>query len=277
MPDLITRERALRNLASVSAPTAADYLLIDGLVAACSQAVERHCNRTFAIRAFDELHSGNDRSVLILSNLPVVSVERVATSPTPVLQIANTSAANQRAVVKVSDDGLTLMHVASGVTTTTALAFASYATLSSLAGAVNALGAGWSATVVVGHGDRATADLRATQGAFSCLDTAADLRMHVEELHDFEVDAERGYLLRRDGIFVGGVHAWRIVYSAGFATVPEPVQEACAQWVAVLYWQAKRDPNVTQESIPGVLSRSWHGDMPAMTRTLLRPYRLLRV
>lgn len=277
MPDLITRERALRNLASVSAPTAADYLLIDGLIAACSQAVERYCNRSFAMCVFDELYSGNDRAVLILRNLPIASVERVAFAPTPVLQIANTSAANQRAAVQVADDGLVLTHVASGVTTTTTLAFASVVTLSSAASAVNALGSGWSATVVTGFGDRASSDLRASQGAFACRDAAADLRMHVEELRDFEVDSPRGYLLRRDGVFTGGIHAWRVIYSAGFTTVPEPVQEACAQWVAALYWQAKRDPNVTQEAIPGALSRSWQSDLPAMTRTLLRPYRLLRL
>lgn len=274
---MITRERALRNLAALTSPTAAEHLLIDSLLAACGQAIERHCNRVFSIQPYDELYGGNDRSILCLRNIPIVSVERVAFDPTGVLQISNASQSNQRASVQVTTAGVKLTRVASGVTTLNTLAFASYATLSSLATAITALANGWSATVVPGYEDHASADLRATQGAFHAIGEPAELMLHVEALHDFEVDAERGYLMRRAGVFHGGIHHWRIVYTAGFETIPEPVQEACAEWTAALFWQSKRDPNLTHESIPGALSRSVLSDMPAMVRTLLRPYRLLRL
>jgi hypothetical protein len=50
----------------------------------------------------------------------------------------------------------------------------------------------------------------------------------------------------------GGINYWRVIYTAGYATVPEDVQEACAQWVAALFWQSKRDPGLALEQIPGV-------------------------
>lgn len=277
MPDLITRERALRNLPSLTSPTAAEYLLLDALIAACSQAIERHCNRFFAIGLHDELYHGNGRSILCLGQLPVVSVERVAHDPTAVLRVTNTSAANQRASVKITETGLSLMRVASGVTTTSTLAFSTNVTLTSLATAIAALGNGWSATVITGYESFPSTDLRATQGAFACHGLQAELRLHVQELHDFDVDAERGYLIRRDSTFEGGAQHWRVVYAAGFATIPEAVQEACAEWVAALFWQSKRDPGLTQEAVPGAVSRSFRSDMPAMVRTLLGPYRLLRL
>ncbi|HKQ88599.1 MAG TPA: hypothetical protein VJS43_17710, partial [Candidatus Acidoferrales bacterium] len=49
----------------------------------------------------------------------------------------------------------------------------------------------------------------------------------------------------------GGVHHWRVRYSAGYSAVPDDVQEACAQWVAALFWQTKRDPGLESETIPG--------------------------
>ena len=41
-----------------------------------------------------------------------------------------------------------------------------------------------------------------------------------------------------------GVNNYRVIYTAGYATVPEDVQEACAEWVAALFWQSKENPAV---------------------------------
>ncbi|MFO0966843.1 MAG: hypothetical protein U0793_14820 [Gemmataceae bacterium] len=281
--DLLTRERALRNIAGLTSPTAAEYLLIDSLIAAVSEAVERYCCRAFAVQAYDELYDGNDRPTLLLRNFPVVSVERIAYEPAPVLTVQNTSASNQRASIKVSADGVTLTRVASGVTTSDSVTFAGAATLSALATAIAAVGNGWGASVASGYDSYASADLRATQGAFNARDAAADLRIHVRELSAFDVDETRGYLRRgapgclSSPVFYGGHNFWRVLYTAGFDVVPDAVQEACAEWVAALFWQSKRDPGLTQEATVGVTSHVVLQDMPAMARTLLRPYRVIRI
>lgn len=286
MDALITRERAWRNLNNPSA-TAAENTTLDGLIAAASRGIESYCRRLFPVRQYDECYDGCASRRLLLRHYPVISVERVAYCPLAVLAVTNTLATNQRATVKVTDTGLTLTRVASGVNYTTEVAVSSNATLTALATAINALGSGWSAEVVDStSGHRASADLRAIQGAFSCHNVKAGLRLHVLELSAYEVDEARGCLLRTpdDGLalledhglgWFGGSRFWRVIYTAGYPTIPEDVQEACAQWVAALFWATKRDPGASQVATVGVSTITAHADMPPQVRGLLRPYRSL--
>lgn len=278
MANLITRARAIYNLNNRATSSDEDTTL-DALIAAVSRGIENYCWRTFAITTYDELYPGNDRRELVLRNYPLASVERVAFAPTPVLRVTNTSASNQRATVKVTATGVELIRVASGTSSTSTILFADQATLSALATAITALGNGWSATVVNAADElRASADLRALQGAFAALNVNADLKLHTSELSDFLVDAGRGCLTRASGaVWNGGAHHWRIVYRAGYSAVPEEVQEACAEWVAQLFWLTKRDPGLASESIPGASSRVPLRDVPATVKLLLAPYRNWRV
>lgn len=270
--DLITRVRALANLNNLSA-TANENTTIDLLIRAVSEAIRRYCRREFALQNHDELCDASGGPLLRLAHYPVVAVDRVATGAETVLTVTNTAAANQRATVQVTNTGLTLVRVASGTTTTdTSSTWAANATLSAVAAAVTALGNGWSATAISGHGSRAASDLRPIQGALHAKDVAAELLLHTEELGDYQVDAAKGYLHRAAG-WQEGIDNYRVLYTAGYETVPEDVQEACAQWVAALYWQAKRDPGLTQEQVPGVVSRSPFKGMPANVKALLAPHR----
>lgn len=274
MADLITRARAKYNLNNL-ATTADEDTTLDALITACSKAIRRYCRREFDSQQFDELCSGNGQPYLQLRQFPVISVARVAYEPTPVLRITNTSATNQRATVAVTSTGLTLVRVASGVVSTdSTITFAGSVTLSAVATAVNALGNGWSASVVdSSFNNRASADLRVVQGAWNAKDVNAELKIHLLELSDYEIDDKRGWLLRPSQSWLGGANYWRVIYTAGFATVPEDVQEACAEWVAALFWQSKRDPGLASERVPFVVSRTPFGRMPNGVRTLLQPYR----
>lgn len=278
MANLITRARAIYNLNN-RATSSDENTTLDALLAAVSRAVENYCWRTFAVTSYDELYPGNGLHELVLRNYPTVSIERVAFAPMPVMQVTNTSANNQRATVKVTATGVELIRVASGTPSTSTILFSDQATLSALASAVTALGNGWSASVPNAADNlRASADLRALQGAFGAMNVNANLKLHTGELSSFLVDAERGCLTRADGAcWDGGVQHWRIVYRAGFSAVPDEVQEACAEWVAQLFWQTKRDPGLASESIPGATSRTVLRDMPASVKLLLSPYRNWRV
>ncbi|MCI0456130.1 MAG: hypothetical protein L0Z62_04015 [Gemmataceae bacterium] len=277
MSDLITTTRAKYNIAQ-SSFTSDEDSTISALVAACSKAIRRFCRREFDSQTFDELYNGGGQERLLLRQLPIISVARVAYGPVGVLRITNTSASNQRATVAVTATGLTLVRVASGtVSTDTTVTWAGNATLAGVRDAVNALGNGWSASVPDGsHNNRASADLRAVQGALNALNVWDELKLHVSELASYEVDARHGWLLRGPGEGVpcwsGGADYWRVIYTAGYSTVPEDVQEACAEWVAALYWQTKRDPGLVQESAAGV-ARTPERDMPRHVRALLLPYR----
>ena len=278
MANLITRARAIYNLNN-RATTSDENTTLDALIAAVSKCMENYCWRTFSATNYDEVYPGNGRHDLILRNYPLLAVERVAFGLTPVLLVTNTSASIQRATVKVTSTGVELIRVASGVSTTSTILFADQATLSALATAITALGNGWSASVVdTTLNARASADLRALQGAYHAKDVNAELKLHVGELSSFHVNASEGTLSRGDGAtWDGGLHHWRILYRAGYSSVPDDVQEACAQWVAQLFWLTKRDPGLAAESVPQVIARTTVREMPISIKLLLDPYRNWRV
>jgi hypothetical protein len=262
--DLITSTRAKYAINQASF-TAGEDTTISALVTAVSKAVKRYCRREFDSQTFDELYNGNGDIRLVLDQYPILNVARVATGPKAVLTIKNTSPSNQRATVAVTPTGLSLLRVASGTSSTdTSVTWGTYPTLNAVAAAVNALGNGWSASVSdAAYGLWASSDLRSPQGALNARNVDAPLRVHIEDVADYEVDAARGWLLRghrgltelgsfnagREGWgWVPGVDNYRIVYTAGYTTVPEDVQEACAQWVALLFWQSKENPAVHPDS-----------------------------
>lgn len=252
MADLITTARAKQSINQASF-TSGEDTQIGSLIDAVSAAVIRYCRRDFVSATFDELYRGDGGPRLLLRQYPILSVARVATDPSVVLQVKNTdTTTNQRATASVTSTGLTLVRVASGVTTSnTSVTWAGNATLAAVADAVNALGAGWSATAIAGHTLRASADLHYPQGAFNALGTHASFKLHTTELTDYATDAQRGWLSRGDvqgvdwylPLVEGGIwhpeQEYRVLYTAGYATVPEDVQEACAQWVSALFWQTK--------------------------------------
>lgn len=284
---LITLARAKNNLGDVTTTPTEDAVL-NTLIAAVSDAIEVYCRRRFCATQYDELYDGVRRPVLALRHYPIVSVERVAYDPATVLTARNDASAVQRATVAVTSTGVTLTRVTSGVTATDTLAFADYPTLDVLVAAISGLGNGWSARVTQSRYDKwASSDLRSPRGAVAAKGVDAPLKLHVRELSDFEIAPQRGWLLRStctpwpigdEGPFwEGGRGYWRIVYTAGYATVPEDVQEACAQWVAALFWQTKRDPGLVQEHVPGAFLRVPAQGMPPAVRDLLAGYRRITI
>ena len=258
MSDLITNARARVNLPTANAtPGSPDDVAINTLITACSKQIEKYCRRTFAAAAYDELYSGTAGRILMLRNFPIVSVQSVRFRPTSVMQIRNNNTAvNQKARVWVDSTNVNWQVVASGVSSTTSAAMASYPTLGALAAQINSAGgsAGWQALVAPGYELWPTTDLYPPiQGAQNAAGVFCDLRMHAEELTGFQIDPNRGYLMRSivstdpdfvlpyDPIWPRGLLNFRVQYTAGFATIPEDVQEACAQLVATYFQMDARE------------------------------------
>src|SRR5262245_38043183 len=100
--DLITRSRAYQALQGVSGVDS----LIDTLVTAASEAIQKLCRRDFVSTSYDELYSGQGQRELILRNFPIISVESVRYRPVTVLKVTNTDATNVQARVVVISTGL---------------------------------------------------------------------------------------------------------------------------------------------------------------------------
>ena len=304
--DLITATRA-----GYALPASPNASLVSALITGCSRAIQRYCKRWFVSQDFDELYNGSADRRLLLRQYPITAVKSVRYRPVTVLKITNTLANTPQARLEVTSTGLKLTRVTSGVTTTVTngLDFAGNVKLSALAAAVNAVGSSWSAQVVGDYNEWPSADLwcpngpasdpyytPAGQGALQCVaGSFAALKMHTYELAGYQIDARHGWLLRaipytdpellhpEDLIFPAGVNNFRVQYTAGFATVPDDVQEACAEWVAALYNLSLRDPQIghqvnTDGSAKGygsldeeVLAGRRTGP-PGRVRALLAPY-----
>ncbi|HMF14943.1 MAG TPA: hypothetical protein VKE94_21655 [Gemmataceae bacterium] len=273
--DLVTLARAEQSMQNYT-PGSNDAV-VSTLITAASEAIEKYCCRHFYSRAFDELYNGTGDRRLVLREYPIQAVQSVRYRPVTVLKIQNTDQqTNQRATVAVTSTGLTLTRVASGVTTIdTSSTFAGFPTLQGLVNNVNGLGNGWTAQIVgVNPGDYGSwpsADLYVppsygdgvqSQGAITARGVYAELKMHTYELAGYQWDP-RGWLLRaipytdpellhpEDLIWPVGINNFRVQYTTGYTTIPEAVQEACAEWVNELYQLASRDPAAKDVRLQG--------------------------
>jgi hypothetical protein len=300
--DLITLSYCKQNIPAIT--DSSQDSLLGALISGCSVAIEKYCRRDFTVRAYDELYSGDGQRRLLLRQYPVQSVQSVRYRPVTVLRVTNNTTGNVQARVSVTATGLTLFTMNAGVgTTNTSVTFASYVTLTAVASAIIALGNGWSAQVAgdsVNYGSWPSADLYwptsygqglSSQGALQCVaGSFAELKMHTYELAGFQWDP-RGWLLRaipytdpellhpEDVIFPPGINNFRVQYTAGYTTIPEAVQQACAQWVSMTWYATQRDPALRTQHLAGT-SQSWEMAVgpdvtkpPAQILPLLAPYR----
>lgn len=255
LPDLITVSRATQN-AALSALNASNAAYLASLITAASDAIRRACNRDFSQSTYTEYYSGSGSSGTVeplrLRQFPVTEITRVATSPRAALHVQNTDGlGNQRATVETTPTSVRLLRVASASSVTVDLAFATYPTIALLAAAANALGGGWNATAVGDFANWPSSELKPLQGAANALIGGRDLEVYTEDLQPYldwppgdpsgdggrgfcgwRLDDETGELFGR---FPRGQLNVRIDYTAGFATIPQPVQEAAVQLVQDLY------------------------------------------
>jgi len=300
LPDLITTARATQN-AALLALNASNPSYLASLITAASDAIRRQCNRDFVQSTYCEYYSGGVylKAPLRLRQFPVLQITRVAGNPQAALQVMNLdSATNQRATVETTTTGLTLFRIASGVPTSVSLSFADYPTVGQMASAITALGGGWSATTqsqtITGDFSKwPSADFKPLQGAATTFLGGGYLEIYTEELQPFmswptdgyeelgpswrasgwRLDDQTGELYGR---FPRGQLNIRIDYSAGFATVPQPIQEAAVQLVQDLY-QASLVNNTVKKTTLGdssveLKSTTATSELSGKVSLLIAPY-----
>lgn len=309
MADLVTLARA-----KVAIPTAtsADDANLAILISAASVAVERWTLRTFALAEYREKYDGDGTTELWLAKYPVTKLVRLAASPVDALTVsfdanlfnahafgANVSSATARVdesafvlrlpvlqgtVLTISeysiafpDDSITEDEdTVSGFSTTTVLSTTK--SLSNLATAIVALDPFFhslSATVADNLGTLPLTSLDWPDGPKDIFNSSATFRAYVESLPGSMIaDATAGRVVC-DG-FPKGIQNIMARYYAGYATIPEDVQEATSQLVSKLWHQAKRDPSLMSERL-GDYSYSTlaSGDMDGMgsIRRMLSRYK----
>ncbi|WP_406699235.1 hypothetical protein V5E97_10195 [Singulisphaera sp. Ch08] len=219
-----------------------------------------------------------------LSAFPVQSVTSVMTGRSSVMTVTNRdSTTNQIASVVFSMTGdveyldltytgLSLSRTASGATCTDTLTFASHVTLDALATAINALGNGWSATVnatgaAPNIGLFPSASLVGVREPKNALGTGVCLGLFTTPASSYDIDRSTGIMrcygwsgnafgdpfgAPWDGLGGdGGSWGWgqyQVTYTAGWATVPENLQQVCAEVVKGIYARLDGDPSLKGET-----------------------------
>jgi hypothetical protein len=313
MSDLVTSQQVLAALPSL---TPAQQTDLAATISAASRAIESYCDRSLARATFDQLYLPERSRCLWLKNYPVADISRVAAGAAAVLTVSATlPSAFNRATASLSftgdppyqsPTGLTLRSSTGGVAATTTLAFSGSPTLAQLATAIGAV-TGWSATVAPGRGAFACVDLTPETGARDALTggSGAAFWAFAVEVSDYDLEPARGLLTIGNGwpFAVPGPSGWyadtyrypdrmwgvsprfgqvRVVYDAGYSTIPDDVTRAAIMTVKAIFDSTPFSGTFSAEKVSaGNSTYSYSllgtpGVIPPVARALLSNYRKVR-
>lgn len=299
---LVSLQRAIQN-STLAALNSSNAAALTSIINAASTATQRYCHRDFTLTTYSEYYDGGiypSSNPLRLRQFPITEITRIAGYPQPAILILNNDpATNQRATVETLTGGdVKLVRVASGVTTTSTQVAATNVTIGALATAINVLGGGWTATTQSNgiNGDFSKfmqADFKPLQGAVTTFSPGAYLELYTEDIQPLN-GGWGGYYGDWSGAWPGTASGWRldpdtgevfgrfprgqknirVDYQAGFATVPDDVQEAVVQLCQFLYQQGQTNGamNSVRLGDAAVVFNNRH-IWPSVVTLALSPYR----
>jgi hypothetical protein len=286
-----------------------DLVTVDNLadlpriLTAATEAIRRYCHRNFTRATRTKEFRPSYEGVIRLDEIPVNQVTRVAIGRDNALRIIGPSSAQIARVqfafvgdyaAGIVNTGVTLASVANATTTTTTLNFATYATLSALATAIQ--GAGWTCSVTPGYSAWPCSELiggDAAQGALT--GDGAWLDVYSEDATLERLDPETGMITLRSryGSTSWDSPAWgpdrggfsdarpfpsraKVTYDAGFDAIPSPVVQATVEVVQAAFARLKSDNAIKSERAAdySYVYRDIMEGLPVAVRQLLAPYRI---
>lgn len=245
-----------------------------------SDAIRKWCGqRDFNRKSYSEQYAPQQNGYVCLLQMPVNSVARIRGYLQTALNITANGPTFSSAFVQwtttgdwysgtLAYTGIALNSYAAGVLVSTPFLFATYLTVQALATAVAAI-PGWVANVSGNLGTFGTADLAAAssgtgQGAMT--DNGCELMVYSQDIPCTRLDNATGMLWvgRRDVPVYGA--RWgddggdlgessatqagrvRVDYNAGFDTIPQAIQLACAELVKYKILLLRRDELLKTET-----------------------------
>ena len=323
--DLVTTAQVQSALAQVL-PTDQGYLAT--AITAASRAVQRYCRRWFLLQTYLEIRTPQagqwdkgDPDLILLSQYPVVGGVRLRTGRQNAIQIVNSdNVSNQEAYVAfatsgnpdiaLTNTGLTLTRVASGVQTQNTVSWTTtppYTTVQSVVNSINALGGGWVATLQsAALANLGAYNLYGSEGASGALTSSrCILSVFSRDLSFARIDVASGTIflgadasgygnygsgLGSDWFWptgidsAGGASNFRpevlCVYQAGYATIPEDVQTAVFAVIKAILQETQTDTRYRSQTAGDAsseLAEIGERVMPQAIKKLLAPWRSHRV
>ena len=240
--------------------------------------VKNYCNRTFESTPYTkQKYSGKGFATLQLDDFPLTAVDRVSIGIIDVIRIKNTNS-NSTASVSVTSTGLRL--VKDG-TADTSVTFASNTTLTAIVSAINGV-SGWSAELLTSnYGSFKSSELLEWYGLNAINNNWVYLRIPDDAEDEFEVDLERGWIIKRSG-WPKGWNNIVVDYTAGYSAsnMPEDLKEAIKHFIKVIYNKKVEESFGLKEyriGVNSILSVFDGKDMPQEIKSVLSYYRRVKV
>jgi len=258
-----------------------DDTLILALINRATNAIHKYCGRTFVSATYREVRNGDDRYSILTNQYPIISIQMLALGTQDAFSITNTNSDAYNAYIQITSTTMTLVVQGGANAGSNELTLSSYATLSALKTAIEALDVGWSVNITSGLSVWDAAELLPASG-LTCLDTYAYPQL--PELNtfksDFTFDADSG-IIYSDLPFYKGNNNIVIKYTAGYTTIPANLEQICIDLVKTYYDGKSRDSALTAEKIGDYSyktaseSGSGGGNLPTSILERLSSYRRL--
>lgn len=264
----LTTLAVLKSWLGISVST--DDTILGYAIDRASKAVQAYCGRNFTSQRYLEIYDGATSRLALYQN-PVVSIRNIGTGWDSVASISATNATDVFVSVSVLDASILLHRVTSaGAEVDTTATFAAYPTSALMAAYISTV-SGFSAS------NFTDVDIRYVRklGGRNLKRTTAYFEAPTDSFYDYQVDLDAGIV---HGAFLPTRRSVLVDYTAGFAVIPEDVEQASTSIAARFYHARARDSGLASESLGGYSYSAGPSSVgiDALERELLAPWRRIR-
>jgi len=230
-----------------------DNYLIDSLINAATDFIERYCNRKFDSRTYTkEIYYGTGCNRLILDEFPVTRVMRLSSGRANSFTIKNTSTDANYCTVEVTSTEIKLIVSGGTNASVNELLLSSYASIDLLIAAINALAVGWSITTLATDTASRDASELLERSAMAVTATAQAYCETVDDdITDYRLlkpsEARNEGIIEIPGTFIAG-REYFVSFIAGYTSIPYSLEQICIALVKHKYDQSKRDSGLKSET-----------------------------
>ncbi len=252
-----------------------DDALLTALINRSTAAIQSYTDRTLVSTTFRERHDGNNSKDLILKEYPIISIDYVSIGTNDAFSVTCTSSDAYRAGVTINETQMVLEIYGGTDDGTNTITLSDYATLVLLETFVNAL-TGWTMDVAISDYEvYDPAELLPT-GRLECLNSFAYPQIPDEPLDTFHTYYGEGSI-RLPITPAKGFNNVIIKYTAGYATTPADLEQACIAFTSYLYSARGKDFSLKSEKLGDYAytladSNTLVGGLPTDVQIMLKQY-----
>ena len=262
--------------------------VLEASIDRATSVIESYCDRKLKSRTHYEWVQPDGDRTFVLDHPPISSVDTIAFGRQDSFTVtSDTGATDVLATVGFDGTELRLRKVdASGASTASTLAVASYPTTSQMVSYINASVSGWSATLVENAYTRSLYRF----GGRGVKDAPCHVRFPRDNVSEYEVEFERGQVhltvdrfpgIRTDDAapnrFPRGFFPVFVEYVGGYETVPDDLEQVAIEVASDLYRERLSDRTKASEALGDYnYSRAGVADLLESRAAKLAAYRRIR-